>query len=73
LSLCLIKYHATKTYRGSADIATTILNLVTRRKLVVNFTPQPFYPGGKRSQYPLDRRLIGPQSRSGHGGEATRC
>jgi hypothetical protein len=26
-------------------------------------------PPGKELQYPLDRRLGGPQSRSGHGGE----
>jgi hypothetical protein len=26
-------------------------------------------PQGKSSQYPLDRRLDGPQSQSGHGGE----
>jgi hypothetical protein len=27
------------------------------------------YPQGKSSWYPLDRRLGGPQSRFGHGGE----
>jgi hypothetical protein len=35
---------------------------------VVSFTPRPFYPEGKSPWYPLDRRLGGPQSRSGHGG-----
>jgi hypothetical protein len=29
--------------------------------------PQPLYPQGKSPWYPLDRRLGGPQSRSGHG------
>jgi hypothetical protein len=29
----------------------------------------PLYPGGKSHRYPLDRRLGGPQSQSGHGGE----
>jgi hypothetical protein len=29
----------------------------------------PLYPQGKSPWYPLDRRLGGPQSRSGHGGE----
>jgi hypothetical protein len=33
------------------------------------FTPPPLYTQGKSSQYPLDRKLSGPQSRSGHGGE----
>jgi hypothetical protein len=36
---------------------------------VVSFTPQPLYPQGKSSWYLLDRRLGGPQSRSGRGGE----
>jgi hypothetical protein len=36
---------------------------------VVTFKPQPLYPQGKSLWYPLDRRLDGLQSRSGHGGE----
>jgi hypothetical protein len=36
---------------------------------VVSFTPQPLYPQGKSSRYPLNRRLGEPQSHSGHGGE----
>jgi hypothetical protein len=36
---------------------------------VVSFTPRPLYPQGKSPWYPLDRRLAGSQSRSGHGGE----
>jgi len=36
---------------------------------VVSFTPQPLYPQEKSPWYPLDRRLGGPQSRSGRGGE----
>jgi hypothetical protein len=31
--------------------------------------PRPIYPRGKSPQYPLDRRLGGPQSLSGRGGE----
>jgi len=30
---------------------------------------RPLYPQGRSSQYPLDRRLGGPQSRSGCGGK----
>jgi hypothetical protein len=36
---------------------------------VVSFTPRPLYSQGKSPRYPLDRRLGGPQSRSGRGGE----
>jgi len=36
---------------------------------VVSFTPQLLYPQGKSPWYPLDRRLDGPQSNSGSGGE----
>jgi hypothetical protein len=36
---------------------------------VVNFTPRPLYPRGKSPRYPLERRLGGPQSRSGRSGE----
>jgi hypothetical protein len=35
----------------------------------VNFMPRPLYPRGKSHRYPLDRRLGGPQSRSGRRGE----
>jgi hypothetical protein len=36
---------------------------------VVSFTPNPFYSQEKSPRYPLDRRLGGPQSRSGRRGE----
>jgi hypothetical protein len=36
---------------------------------VVSFTHRPLYPQGKGHWYPLDRRLGGSKSRSGHGGE----
>jgi len=36
---------------------------------VVRFMTQPLYTQGKSPWYPLDRRLGGPQSRSGRGGE----
>jgi hypothetical protein len=69
LSLCLTKHHAMKTYWGSVGIAPRILDLGTRWRSMVSFTPRPLYPAGKCSWYPLDRRLGGPQSRSGRGGE----
>jgi hypothetical protein len=38
-------------------------------EVMVSFTPQPLYLQGKSPWCPLDRRLGGPQSLSGHGGE----
>jgi hypothetical protein len=56
-----------KTYRGSGRIAPRILNL---RSMTVSgqlHAPDALSPG-KSPRYPLDRRLSGPQSRSGRGG-----
>jgi hypothetical protein len=53
---------------GSGDISPRILDLGTRWRWVVSFTPRPLYSQGKSPWYTLDRRLGGPQSRSGHGG-----
>jgi hypothetical protein len=41
----------------------------TRWRRGVSFTPRPPYPQGKSPPYPLDRRLGGPQVRSGRCGE----
>jgi hypothetical protein len=48
----------------SGGIAPRILDLGTRFKWMVRFTPRPgrFTSQGKSSWYPLDRRLDGPQS-----------
>jgi hypothetical protein len=54
---------------GSGGKAPRILDLGTRWRWVVSFTTRPLYPQGKIPWYPLYRRLGGPQSRSGHGGE----
>jgi hypothetical protein len=48
-----------KTCGGSPS-----LNLDTRWRWVVNFTPRLLYHRAKIPRYPLDRRLAGPQSRS---------
>jgi hypothetical protein len=53
----------------SEGIAPRILDLGSRWRWVVSFTPRPLYSQGKSPWYPLDRRLGGPQSRSGRGGE----
>jgi hypothetical protein len=54
-----------KGYWGSGGIAPRILDLGTRWKWVVSFTPRPLYPQGRSPWYPFHRRLGGPQSRSG--------
>jgi hypothetical protein len=65
----LTKHHTMQTYWGSGCIAPRILDLRTTWKRVVSFTPRQLYPQGKSTWYPLDRKLGGPQSRSGHGVE----
>jgi hypothetical protein len=54
---------------GSGCIDPHFLDLGTSWRRVANFTPRPLYPRGKSPQYPSDRRLGGPQSRSGQFGE----
>jgi hypothetical protein len=54
---------------GSGCIDPHFLDLGTGWRGVVSFTPPVFYPRGKSSWYPLDRRLGEPQSRSGRRGE----
>jgi hypothetical protein len=65
LSQCLTKHYAMKTYWGSGGIAPLILDLEVSDQL---HAPAAL-PQGKSPWYPLDRRLGGPQSRSGRGGE----
>jgi hypothetical protein len=68
---CLIKHHAMKTYCGSGGIALRILDLGTRWRRVVSYTPRLLCPRGKNFWYPMDRSLargVGRQSRSGRGG-----
>jgi hypothetical protein len=43
----LTKHHAVKTYWESGGIAPCFLDLGTRWKWVVSFTPWPLYPSGK--------------------------
>jgi hypothetical protein len=64
----LTEHHAMKTYWGSGGIALRIVDLGTRWSWVVSFTPRPLNPQGKSPWYPLNRRLGGPQNRSGSGG-----
>jgi hypothetical protein len=54
---------------GSGLIDPHFLDLGTSCRWVVSFTPRPLYPQEKSPRYLLDRRLRGPQSRSGQRGE----
>jgi hypothetical protein len=60
-------------HMGDWRYSSTILDLGTRRTWVVSFTPRPLYPGGNRPRHRPDRRLGGPQSRSGRCGEECSC
>jgi hypothetical protein len=51
-------------HMGEWKYSSTFLDLGTRWRWVVSYTPLPLYP-----RYPLDRRLDGPQSPSGCCGE----
>jgi hypothetical protein len=53
----------------SGGIVPCILDLGSRGRWVVSFMLQLLYTWGKSPQYPLDRRLGGPQSLSWYGGE----
>jgi hypothetical protein len=48
--------------------SSAILDFGTRWRRIVSFTPRPLCPRGKGPLYSLDRRLDGPQSRSGRRG-----
>jgi hypothetical protein len=50
---------------GEYRYRSTILDLGTRWKWMISFTPRPLYSQGKSPLYPLDRRLGGSQSRYG--------
>jgi hypothetical protein len=69
LSLCLTKRHTMKVHWGSGGVTPLILDFGTRRRWVVRFTPPVALHPRKSPWYPLDRRLGGPQSQSGRGGE----
>jgi hypothetical protein len=53
----------------SGCIDPRFLDLGTSCRWVVSFTPWTLYPQGNFPRYPLDRRLGGPQYRSGKRGE----
>jgi len=60
--------HAIRQYSGSRGRAPLIPNLDTRDRCVIKITSQMLYPQ-KEHPKPLNRRLGGSQSRSGHSGE----
>jgi hypothetical protein len=69
LSLCLTNWALRhEGVWGSGCIDPHFLDLGASWRWVVSFTPRPLYPRRKSPRYPLDRRLGGPQSRSGRRG-----
>jgi hypothetical protein len=61
-----------KTY-GKWSCGSTILDLGTKWRWVVSFTPRPLYSLGKSPRYPLDKRLGGPQNLCECCGEEKNC
>jgi hypothetical protein len=66
--LKLSSSHALKSYKGHRVIAPVIVNLGSRGRWVVNFTPWLSQPR-KEARYPFTRMRGGLQSWSGHSGE----
>jgi hypothetical protein len=58
-----------KAYWGSGGLALLILRPLQNMEVSGQFHAPAALPQGKGPWYPLDRRLGGPQSRSGRGGE----
>jgi hypothetical protein len=74
VSLCLTNYALRhEGVWGSGCIDPHFLDLGTSWRWVVSFTPLPLYPREKSLRYSFDRRLGGPQSRSGRLGEENSC
>jgi hypothetical protein len=71
MSLCFKWAPRHEGVLASGGIAPRILDLGTKWRWVVSFTPRPLYPHGKSPWYPLDRRLGGLRNRSGHSSEET--
>jgi hypothetical protein len=69
LGCILTENHAMKAYWGVEVQLHPFFDLGNRWRWLMSFTPRPLYPQGKSPWYPLDKRLGGPQSRSGRGGE----
>jgi hypothetical protein len=68
-SLCLINYALHhKGLWGNGCIDPRFLDLGTSRSWVVSLMPCPFTPEEITPRYPLNRKLGGPQSRSGRYG-----
>jgi hypothetical protein len=63
LSLCFSWAPRHGGVLGSGGITPRILDLGTRWRWVVSFTPRLLYPQGKSPWYPLGRRLGGAQNR----------
>jgi hypothetical protein len=61
--------HAIMASRESRGAAPLIFNLGIRWRHVVSLTLLLLYSWGKNPQYPLNRKLGGPQTWSGHFGE----
>lgn len=65
----VIGFCAKRAYGESYSVSPLILKVNTKRRYVISFTTRPFDLHIKRTRNPLNRRLDGPQSRSGPFGK----
>ena len=63
----VFQVHAVKTYDIEVKLHSFLSSALVGRS-VVNLTPQPLNPRGKEPWYPWNRKLGGPQNRSGRFG-----
>jgi hypothetical protein len=72
MSLFLIKRNGMERYRGVEIQLHEFLTSTLKRRNGQFHSPAAFTPW-KKPHYPVDRRLSGPQSRSGRGDEKWFC
>jgi hypothetical protein len=68
-SLCFTKHYVKKTHGGLGVKIHVLLTSELVRGIQSALCPDCFIPGETALRYPLDRRLGGPQKRSGRRGE----
>jgi hypothetical protein len=69
LSLCLTRHQARKVYWENGSTTPCILDLDTKWRWVLSFTPRPLYPQGKNALYSFNKESGWAPEPSGGSGE----